>query len=86
MPQDEGVVSRKFGHTSMHGLSQETKLRGVVSRERFLDAEDGKACPHPTMQAPKLLSSPISSSFFFAALGTSPSCTVRQPRFSFCCP
>jgi len=24
--------------------SQETKLRGAVSRERFLDAEDGKAC------------------------------------------
>jgi hypothetical protein len=44
MPQDEGVVSRKLLlHLDARG-AQETKLLGVVSRERFLDAEDGKAC------------------------------------------
>ncbi len=43
MSHNAGVVSRKLGCMSAR-RSQETKLRRVVSRARFLDVEDGKAC------------------------------------------
>ena len=44
MPHDAGVVSIKLGYISMHGGRKKTKLRGAVSQERFLDAEDEKTC------------------------------------------
>ena len=58
--------------------SQEPQLRGVVSRERFLDAEDGKACR--ILAAGSVGSKQPSS----AAPSTSPTLHAVPPRFSFC--
>jgi hypothetical protein len=54
-----GLVSRKLGSAPRCAEVAQTKVARCSFREGFLDAEDGEACPIPTMRAPKLKTSAV---------------------------